>query len=432
MSLSILSRMSSGKLLLLCVLGAFWAIWAVLLPTRLSLPPSVTFADDAGSYTSAAIHIAREGFYSLDGKEPYMDREVGYSLYFLGPLYFLFGEENRFVIFLFQAAMYMASVLFFLRELRRVSSERVVAIAALFFFLFPAVFHMVFAVNREIVTMSFFLIFAASFLSVRRTGNPWMGVVSGLALGAGITTYIIYMFFPLVVLAVAWIDSLKPRQWVPVVLLPLLFVGLWGLRNTLWGDSRIVLSQRSALTWAMRAEATTVLHGMEPLSCLWIDYVTRTYPNDDMRTRCWPMKIVSTRDGVPADGPQMRAMESAAKRKIVAHLPQYLWQSLFEAIEYHLPFVNGWGFWYNAAEAAATALLTIGCLLFGYFAVRYRRWNRAPLVVLLFLLYGVALFSLTNGVPRFRMPALFTYITVASIGYDWLLVRRRRPSRTST
>ena len=87
----------------------FTLLWAVLLPTRLVDPVTVTFQSDAREYSLGAVHLLQDGMYSLDGITSTAEREPGYS-FFLASVYGIFGIENRIAVYFMQGLLYLIAI----------------------------------------------------------------------------------------------------------------------------------------------------------------------------------------------------------------------------------------------------------------------------------------------------------------------------------
>jgi hypothetical protein len=107
------------------------------------------------------------------------------------------------------------------------------------------------------------------------------------------------------------------------------------------------------------------------------------------------------------------------KQEILAHPIAYLWFSVFEVLELHLPYVDGWGHLYNVLATIGSALLYIGVLAGIPTLWRDRRLWIFPVI----MLYTTLVFMLTDATPRYLMPVIFCYSVLSAIGYDRLLSR---------
>ena len=399
-------------------------LFTLLLPTRLAIDPALTFSNDAQTYHTSAIHIARSGFYSFDGIKPTIGREPGYS-FFLAGLYVLFGEGNRTAIFLAQALLHLVATLLFLREFRRISSERTVLLCGAFLLFLPPIFHIIFTVYRESVALSLLLLISAAWLSLRRMPSFITAAVTGIFFGALLITYIPFMFFPLVLFGLCLYFRMRWQHIATLFLIALLFLGAWGTRNAKYGEWTLIETRRTASTWAMRAELATIFSPLDPLRCLLSEYITRNTPAH-LQGYChpgrfahgaWIREFSDTAEG-------QIALEQEAKRRILKHPLNYAWHTTVNIFTYHLPYVNGWGFLYNVTAALGTVTLYVGIALF--LAHIRALWKKEYLFFLLLILYPAIIFSLTYPVPRYRTPVLFCYAVFASVGYaSWL----NRPKR---
>ncbi|HLC76296.1 MAG TPA: hypothetical protein VJB82_04250 [Candidatus Peribacterales bacterium] len=417
-----MSRTRFHTLLLVCSL-LFICIWAALLPGMLALDPTITFGNDTSDYHGAALHIVREGFYSMDGIQPMMGREPGYSM-FLGTLYFLFGEGNRIAIYGAQAMLYFAASLFFLREFRKLYGERTACIALMMLFLLPPVFYLIFKVYREGIALSFFMLFGALLLSLTRQPSIPKAIGAGTALGAAILTYISFLFLPILLIASGYFMKIRMRYMVIMIAIPIIAVSGWGMRNAAYGDFRIMPIARAADVWTMRATQVTALAPLDPFHCIVSRYFTHQFDRVPANL-CRPEGQFAYASWFPAcmDEPEgARSCVRKAHAEIFRHFPTFVWQSLFWILEYHFPNVNGWGRIYNLLTAGAEILVYIGCGAF--FLTLRKHWQRSSLLFLTIIFYGTSIFALTQSLPRYRMPTLFCYIAISAIGYAALIEQR--------
>jgi hypothetical protein len=177
------------------------------------------------------------------------------------------------------------------------------------------------------------------------------------------------------------------------------------------------------LQWYVRGEQSETVHGLEPLKCLYAEYVSRDWTGRDPNCsfnavwhRKWPQGFV----GVEAD----RAISTEGQAKIRAHFGSYLWFSVFEVIELHLPFVDSWGEPYNVLALLSMLVLYAGAV---WSLVDLRRTALWLFPMLIGYVTGV--FALTDAIPRYLLPVIFCYAVLAGIGYDrviaWFSARRR-------
>ncbi len=393
--------------------------WVSLLPSRLSFPPSDTFSHDPGEYNAGAIHLVTEGMYSLDGISPSFEREPGYSA-FLSLVYRIFGLENRLAIFLMQGALYLLAILLFTSELRRhVSSERIASLTLMLLVLLPSVYHTVFSAYRENFALILVLLFATSFLRFQRSPTFPKAMLSGIILGALLLTYIPFLFFPLFLMPLLWVLPLPKPYLLTIILVPFLFVLLWAGRNFSEGNGfRIAAPMRTAIMLHVRGEQAEHIRGFEPFRCLWSEYISRNW--DGRSKQCSFNGVMhALGDRVKTESPA--SISSEGKAKILRFFPYYLWFSVFEVLELHLPYVNGWGFVYNALAALSMVILYVGCL----FALP-AFFKREYAIFLLLILYCTVIFSLTDATPRYLLPIIFCYAVFSAVGYDWVFRKLSR------
>lgn len=373
---------------------------------------------DALSYSSAAVHLARDGFYSLDGLQPFFEREPGYS-FFLAPLYFLFGDSNLLAVFVAQGLLYLGASYLLSLEVRRQSGER---IASLFFFLllvFPGSLRAIFMLYRESFALSLCMLTACAFFVFIRAPSLKTTMLVSVLMGYLILTYFSLLFLPLFLVSLAFFLWPIPRRYlVTFFIATYLIVSLWGMRNWLQdGRFRLVDSFRTTAMWFVRAEQAEFVKGTEPFMCLWAEYISRDWTG---RSRAcstngvihqkWPDRLLLGNEAEIAH---------ESKVRILHHFPSYLWFSVFEVLELHLPFLGGgWPFWFHVVASLVSGITYAGlvCSLF----VRHPKTHA---VFLLLIIYNTLIFSLTDATPRYLMPVMFAYILFAVVGFDALFTR---------
>lgn len=401
---------------------AFALACAFLLPYRLSQPDELIFLDDAGEYSGAAVHLAQDGEYSLDGETPFVNREPGYSV-FLAGIYLVFGAENAAAVFAVQALLHLLASLLFVRALRPLVGRRASVITLSFLLLLPPVLHVIFSLLRESLTLSLFMLLSAGVLHlVRKPGYPLAAGV-GAAMGAIILTYSPFLLFPGFLAAFLLLMRLRWPYALVLFLAAAVIVAPWPLRNGReFGQPCLTGCNRSVAAWYVRGEQAETVVGMEAFRCLYAEYISRDWSNVDANCsfnavlhRRWPEGI--------AGSPDDEAAGAAGRAKILANFPNYLWFSVFEVLELHLPYVNGWGRSYNLLAVAGTVLLYLGCLLW---LLAARAWRREYALPLLAMAYTTGVFVLTDATPRYLMPVIFAYVVFAGIGFAWLLGRFKR------
>lgn len=392
------------------VVALFALLWGALLFVRLREPPSVTYSGDAGGYHEGAVHLVQEGAYMYHGRP--MEREPGQSL-FLAFVYALFGAGNRFGIFLMQGVLYVLATVFFVRELRKMSSSSIALLALCFLLLLPAIFHILFSVYRESTALSLFLLFAASFLSLARRPAWPAAVGAGAALGALLLTYIPYLFFPFLLLPLIPVYRVAWKYGGVVLLLAYVPIMLWGVRNVRYeGRPCLAGCSRAAVMWYVRGEQAEHIRGIEPLRCLYAEYISRDW--ETVSPACSFNALMHERwpEGFRFDASDREAGWEG-RAKIFQHIPSYLWFSLFEVLELHLPYVNGWGFLYNILATLGSLILYVGCFL-----SLPRILRREYTLFLSIILYSTVIFALTDATPRYLMPTIFCYATLAAVGFS--------------
>ncbi len=406
------------------IVSAF--IWSALLAWQMQRVDYNPFRDDAGDYSTAAIHFMQDGHYSLDGVTPYMHREPGYSVWLAG-IYRVFGVQSWVAVVFFQWVLHMVASLLFCRSVRREVGDTAAFICLGFLTLLPSIWHIIFSVLRESLTLSLGLLFMTVLLELRRTKRWPLAVVLGALMGCLLLVYAPFMLLPFGLVALFVYDR------IPLVHIGLFLVSMvvvlapWFMRNMqLTGELCFAGCNRSAMQWAVRGEQAEQIRGMEPFWCLWAEYISRDWEGrsaacsfNGVKNGLWPDGFT----GSEADG----AMGEVGKQKIFAHPLAYAWFSVFEILEYHLPFVNGWGTWYNILAA-----LGIVCVYAGFLFFWWVPWRRVYLYFGLCMAYSLGIFILTDATPRYHMPVIFCYILLAASGYAALLSRIWRPSHLSS
>jgi len=418
-SLNVSRRFLTGAVLLYVLL------FGSLLPSRLAEPVELTFSSDAAEYNAGGVHLMQEGFYSVDGQTPAIEREPGMSA-FLAVIYTLFGAENRLALFLVQGLLYLLAALALMLELQRILSQSAARLTLLFLISLPPILHSLLSAYREGFALILLLSVLAVTLSLRRAPSLGCALTLSLLLSALILTYIPFLFSPILLLALLWYQRTPPRLLLPILLLPMLMVAAWGLRNLRSdGQFRLIGSFRTTAMWYARAEQAEHLRRWQPLQCLYAEYVSRDWSGVPLA--CATNAIIHTRwpGRIPTGDESTVARES--QRRILHSLPHYLWFSLFEIVELHLPFFDGWGRSYNIAALLSTVVLYAGLLL----ALPILRGKEAVLFLLV-IAYGTVVFSLTDAIPRYLVPILPAYAAIAAMGYTHALhvFRQRRRSRS--
>ncbi len=370
---------------------------------------------DAFQYDTLARSLATKGMFSLDGVAPFFEREPGYSV-FLAGVYVAFGVGNYTAAFVVQGLLHVCAMYVFIRSVRPFLSGVAPVLLAVFLLFSPPVFHALFSLTRESLALSLAMFVSAStFTLLRRPSIGW-AFLSGALLGALVLVNIPFLLFP-VGFAAMLLWWKVPWRLVLLALVTCISVVVpWGLRNLAHRDMLCLTGcYRSALQWYVRGEqAQHIGVGAEPAMCLWAEYVSRDW--SDRSPYCsfngvWHLKWPEGFVGVPEDA----QVASDGQAKILTHLPSYLWFSLFEVVELHLPYVNGWGRAYNLAAVIWTAIVYVGCIL-SLSLLRRREY----LLIAAFVGYVTLLYALTDATPRYLVPILHCYAFLAVLGYTGL------------
>lgn len=391
----------------------FYALfWAITFSGWYGLPFSATFTDDAGGYSLGALHLAQSGFYSIDGVNPFDEREPGYS-FFLAPFYAAFGM-NAYVVFIVQGILYIAAVCVFVWQLGKTMNRKVVAATFLLLATLVPVFHSIFSAYREWFTLILFLSFATLFLSFQRCQNWAKAAGLGLLLGWIILTYFSFLFLPIFLIALWPLQRLKWKFLPVILIIPALLIFGWAARNRVQvGKWEIVNASRTTVMWYVRGEQAEQVRGLEPLRCLWSEYVSRNWTGRS--SACSFNGLMHAKWATP---PQESDSDiaRAGQRKILRNFPHYLWFSAVDIIELHLPFVGGgWSFAYNLLASISMFIVYVGCAL-GLTKI----WRREYGLLILLPLYNMLVFILTDATPRYLIPVIFCYAVVAGTGYGTL------------
>lgn len=388
------------------------------------LPEHLAFVGDSGVYSAAAMHLVNDAFYSIDGVRAFLEREPLYS-FFLAFVYMIFGNGNAVAVFAAQCALYLFASILFSRAIVQPIGRRAASLCFFFLITSPSVFHGLFIVYREGFTLSLFLLLCTAILSYSEHPKLCLAVAIGALLGALPLAYYSFVFLPLFLLPYLWVQGLSRRSLVIVIVLALVLPLSWALRNErVDGHVRIIGSDRTAVMWYVRAEQAEKVRGFEPLRCLWSEYVTRDWTGRSEACSFNAIMHAGWPDGAvnidPSIAPQSRA-------RISAHLGSYLWFSLFEILELHLPFVGGgWPRLFNVFALIGSIVVYLGCIL-GWHSFFDRRFALFTLIIA----YTTVVFIFTDATPRYLIPVTFCYAVFAAVGYDKLLTRLGFSARSS-
>lgn len=370
---------------------------------------------DPFQYDALARSLATTGVFSLDGVTPFFEREPGYSV-FLAAVYAVFGVGSYAAVFAFQGFLHLAASYVFVRSTKPFLHG--IGPALLFGFLLfsPPVFHALFALTRESLSLSLSMFLTAALFSLGRSPSHTKAALAGALLGTTILVNIPFLLFPVGLAALLLWWRISWKQVLLCMAVAGAVVAPWGIRNYAHREMLCLTGcYRAALQWYVRGEqAEHIGIGFEPAMCLWAEYVSRdwTARSDFCSFNAvwhgkWPAGFV----GVPEDAQIMRDGQA----KILANMPSYLWFSLFEVVELHLPYVNGWGRTYNLSAILWTALVYLGCA----FSVPFLR-RKEYLLFAAFIGYVTLLFALTDAIPRYLVPILHCYAFLAVLGYTGL------------
>lgn len=402
----------------------FMVIWTWLFfVTRsmglISFQPGV-LSGDPSNYVDLATSLLQKGMYSLDGVTPFFEREPGYSL-FLAVIYSIAGIHNHTAVFIVQAILHIVACLLLLQAVMPFTGRRASLLALGFLLFSPPVFHVLFALTRESYSLSLAMLLTVSLLHVQTSGHLRFAAYAGVLLGLLILSYSPFLLFPFFAIAVLLLWRVSWKSILLMTLLAGAVVAPWGIRNRQHTDMLCLTGcYRAALQWYVRGEQAQHIRGIEPIKCFWAEYVSRDWTNRSPYCSfngVWHAKWPDGFKGVPEDA----IIAKEGQRKILQYFSHYLWFSLFEIIELHLPYVNGWGRPYNLSAVAVTMLMYIGCVV-GAFQVKKKEY----LLFVALAGYTIGIFILTDATPRYLLPVIFCYALLSGIGYNWLLSHKWR------
>lgn len=386
---------------------------------RLPPPP---YEGDAGDYHLGAIHLLSQGFYSLDGIRPAVEREPGQSV-FLAFAYLLLGFDHPSRVLMLQAFLTFAASLAFCIQLGRIVGSRAAGITFLLLLTSGSILHATISLTRESITLSMLLFLSAAYLADGHRRRWWLSISIGLLFGAVILTYYPFVYFP-ILFAILWLwDGRGFIRLVAVLTCAMIIVGAWGWRNQRAGAGfRVIGEGRVNVMWYVRGEQAERVSGREPLLCLWSEYISRNWDGrsdacsfNGLMHRRWP-------EGTAADSiTNLQSAGSSGKEKILRHPFSYLWFSAVEVLELHIPYLGG-----GVSNAFNRYIALMAAVQYGGICIAYRSFRNRRLALLVLLpIYVIAAFSLTDATPRYLVPVLFCYCAFAGIGYDRLLSYRR-------
>ncbi len=394
------------------LIGAFVYTFLCGLVFFLFVNPELAFSGDADSYNRGSLHLLSSGFYSLDGVRPYLEREPLYSL-FLAAVYFFAGIENAPAVFMMQAFLVFVCSVVFVSAIARRWGSRIAIICFFLLLTSPSVFHSVFIIYREALTLCLCLLLATCILSLLERPRWSVSLALGVCMGLLPLLYFPFVLMPIGLLGYLLFERINIRMVGVTALLFLLIPSVWGIRNAMMdGRFRIIDSGRSDIMWYTRGEQAAHLRGiMEPLRCLEAEYLTRDWSNRS--PYCSTAGLFHQRWPQGLDVPDLTA-GAEGRANIRANVGWYLWYSPFEVIELHLPFVGaGWPFLFNVLAVLGSALLYVAFLL-GLPHV----FSRQYLLFWLMIGYQTVALSLTEAHPRYFTPLMFCYAVIAAVGIN--------------
>lgn len=197
---------------------------------------------DSSDYHQAAVSLIQGNGYSLEAGVPFANREPGYSLFFLAPIYFLFGQ-SIFAVQIIQIILSLIIIWLIFRLAKKYFSQKAAVIAALFFAFYPPLI----AYSNEILTeIPFtFLLILTIFLIIKAFENDSLKlfILSGIFLGIATLTRFIAVFLPIFLLPFFYFFSKDWRKtikyFLSITIVLIIFIFPWLLRNYLIFDTFI-------------------------------------------------------------------------------------------------------------------------------------------------------------------------------------------------
>lgn len=199
------------------------------------LQPPLIWSDSA-IYDKTALNLIKGNGYMMDPGIPFAGREPGYTLFFLVPIYFLFGHTVL-AVQVFQIILSLLIIFLIYLLSKKYFSQKVAILAALFFTLYPPLI----AYSSEILTeipFTFLLIFSV-FLILRsiEARSKKMCFAGGIILGAATLTRLVSVFLPFFLIPIFYFAFLNWRRTVQYFLLIFIAIAIfvipWVLRNYL-------------------------------------------------------------------------------------------------------------------------------------------------------------------------------------------------------
>lgn len=157
--------------------------------------PPLNWQDCRTFHITAQNIIAGKG-YSLDGINPFIAREPGYSTFFLAPLYLIFGPSVNAGLAL-NLVLTLLIIYFIFRLAKRYFSERIGLLAGLFLAIYPPLVAFSGELLSEIPFTFLLLLSVILIIKAAEKKSAFWVFIGGLFLGAAILTKSYATFLPI-------------------------------------------------------------------------------------------------------------------------------------------------------------------------------------------------------------------------------------------
>jgi 4-amino-4-deoxy-L-arabinose transferase-like glycosyltransferase len=374
-------------------------VWCLMLPNSF-------FWGDEGEYSAIAIHLVDHGFYSMDGVHPTAYRAPGQVM--LMAVLYAFNGPNPPAVRICQSILWGAAIwLAFRLALELGASRRAAVWTAAAVALYPVYIYAAGALFP--MTLFTLALLAGTFALVRayNVGGARVAAVGGAMLGIGTLT--IPYLLPAVLLTPFWLGRQRRREALAAVIVALLVVAPWPLRNWAEIGKPVMGTQQWLNVWYGNNPDATAVTG----SSLFL----RDKATSDRYI------LAQRRDELAAD----QIMRNEALRYIRAHPFHTAWLWWCKAVNLYRPWPET--LTVNAHSGWPAKLL--GGLSFGpVFLLGWLGWWRGVLdrrragIILIYFAVFTAVAAVTISKVRFRMPLdVYLMIFAAALADRWWPVK---------